>query len=47
MLIMFSLLEDIDVSYETIEGLYSDEEVALAINNLHELIFKKKGVKNI
>ncbi len=47
LMIVFSLLENIDVSYETIEGLYSDEEVALAINNLHELIFKKKGIKNI
>ncbi len=43
MLIMFSLLNGI--SYKTIERLYSDEEVALAIHNLHVLILKKKGVK--
>lgn len=47
MLDIFSLLSGIDVSYKTIERLYSDEEVEMALHNLHILILKKKGVKNI
>lgn len=46
MLVIFSLLSDIDVSYKSIERLYSDETVLLALMNLHILIMKKKGVKN-
>ncbi len=45
MLVVFSLLEDIDISYKTVERLYSDEEVALAIHNL--LIFEEEGSKRI
>jgi transposase len=44
MLVVFSMLNDIDVSYKTIERLYSDPEVALAINNLHVVMLKKKGI---
>jgi len=44
MLVVFSMLNDIDVSYKTIERLYSDPEVALAIHNLHVLMLKKKGI---
>ncbi|HDN50185.1 MAG TPA: ISNCY family transposase, partial [Thermoplasmatales archaeon] len=33
MLAVFSLLSDIDVSYKTIERLYSDTEVEMAIYN--------------
>ena len=47
MLAVFSLLSGIDVSYKTIERLYSDPEVEMAIYNLHILILKKKGVKNV
>jgi len=47
MLAIFSVLSDIDVSYKTIERLYSDEEVELALHNLHILILKKKGVQDI
>ena len=46
MLVVFSMLNDIDVSYKTIERLYSDPEVALAIHNLHVLMLQKKGVDN-
>lgn len=46
MLVIFSLLSDIDVSYKSVERLYSDEEVRLALMNLHTLILKKKGVSN-
>jgi len=47
MLAIFSLLSGIDVSYKTVERLYSDPEVEMAIYNLHRLILKKKGVKEV
>ena len=47
MLTMFSLLADVDVSYKTIERLYSDPEVEMAIHNLHVLIMRKKKVDAI
>jgi len=47
MLVMFSILTNVDVSYKTIERLYSDEEVLMALHNLHVLILKKKGVNNV
>ncbi|HAZ13285.1 MAG TPA: ISNCY family transposase [Bdellovibrionales bacterium] len=45
MLAAFSLLNGIDVSYKTLERLYSDPEVEIALHNLHILILKKKGVQ--
>jgi len=45
MLAMFSMLSRIEVSYKTIERLYSDPEVMLAVHNLHVLLLKKKGIK--
>ena len=47
MLIIFSWLTDVDVSYKTIERLYSDQEVILVLHNLHVLMLKKKGVKDV
>lgn len=47
MLIIFSWLTDVDVSYKTIERLYSDQEVILVLHNLHVLILKKKGIKDV
>jgi transposase len=47
MIAIFSLLSGIDVSYKTIERLYSDPEVEMAIHNLHVLLLKKKGVNNV
>jgi len=47
MLAIFSLLSGIDVSYKTVERLYSDPEVEMAIHKLHILILKKKGVENV
>lgn len=47
MLAAFSLLSGVDVSYKSVERLYSDPEVEMAIHNLHTLILKKKGVKNV
>lgn len=45
MLTLFSWLTDVDISYKTVERLYSDEQVILALHNLHILILQKKGVK--
>lgn len=45
MLVMFSLLNEVDVGYKTVERLYSDMGVILALRNLHTLILTKKGVK--
>ena len=47
MLIIFSWLTDVEASYKTIERLYSDQEVILALHNLHVLILKRKGVKDV
>ena len=43
-LAIFSMLSGIDVSYKTIERLYSDDEVILAMHNLHVLILGKKDI---
>ena len=45
MLVMFSLLSDVDVSYKTVERFYSDYEVVVILYNLHALILSKKEVK--
>jgi len=47
MIDLFSLLSGIEVSYKTVERLYSDEEVDMALHNLHILILRKKGVQNV
>ena len=47
MIDLFSLLSGIDGSYKTVERLYSDSEVDMALHNLHVLILKKKGVNNV
>jgi len=44
MMIIFSWLTGVSVSYKTVERLYSDEKVILTLNNLHRLILKKRGV---
>ena len=44
MLDIISMISDVDVSYKIVERLYSDEEVVLAIHNLHTLILKKNNV---
>jgi len=45
MLTLFLWLTNIDISYKTIERLYSDPEVAIVLHNLHLLMLKKKGIK--
>ena len=47
MLSIFSLLSDIDISYKTVERLYSDPEVILALHNMHMLVLKEKGIENV
>ena len=47
MLTVFSMLSGIDVSYKTIERLYSDNEVIMAIHNLHVLILKIMGITEL
>ena len=44
MLDIFPMVSGIGVSYKTLERLYSDEEVVLAIHNLHTLMLKKNNV---
>ena len=44
MLAVFSMLSGIDVSYKTVERLYSDDGVIMAIHNLHVIILKRKGI---
>lgn len=46
MLDLFAMLSGVDISYKSVERLYSDEEVMLAIHNLHSLVLRKKGVAN-
>ena len=45
MIVIFSWLTDIDISYKTVERLYSDDQVVLALYNLHMLILKKKNLQ--
>jgi transposase len=45
MLVTFSLLSGLDVSYKTVERLYSDPEVAVALNNLHTRMLRRRGVR--
>ena len=40
------MLSGIDVSYKTVERLYSDEEVQLAIHNLHVLILGRNSIQS-
>lgn len=44
---IFFMAFGIDVSYKTVERLYSDDEVLLALLNLHNLILKEKGIEEI
>lgn len=46
-LLLFSLMTGVDVSYKTIERLYSDEEVEIALFNLLVLVLKKKEINKI
>jgi hypothetical protein len=47
MLDLFSLLSGIDISYKTIERLYSDNIVNMALHNLHVLLLRKKNIEKV
>jgi transposase len=47
MLMIFSILSGVDVGYKTVERLYSDEEVCEALDNLHTIILKRKGISDV
>jgi transposase len=47
MLVTFSLLADVDVSYKTVERLYSDPTVEVALTNLHTLMLRRRGVHRV
>ena len=44
MLDLFAMISGVDISYKSVERLYSDDQVILAIHNLHALVLRKKGV---
>jgi transposase len=44
---LFFMMFGIDISYKTIERLYSDDEVKLALSNLCNIILTKKGISEI
>jgi len=39
------MVSGIDISYKTVERLYSDELVMMALHNLHVLLLKKKRIR--
>lgn len=45
MFIVFSWLTNVKVGYKTVERLYSDELVQIALDNLHRIIIDKKGIE--
>lgn len=47
MLTVFSVLSEVEVSYKTVERLYSDPEVCAALENLHRMVLRKKGVTEV
>lgn len=47
MLDLFSLLSGIDISYKTIERLYSDNTVNMVLHNLHVLLLEKKNIGKV
>lgn len=47
MLDLFCIINGIDISYKTVERLYSDIELRMALYNLHVLLLRKKRVKHI
>ena len=45
MLLLFSSLNNINISYKTIERIYDDQRVSLVLHNIHELIIFEKDIK--
>lgn len=46
LIMFFSLLTGIDLSYKTVERAYSDPLVKMTIHNMYVILTKKKGIKN-
>lgn len=44
---LFSVVAGTDISYKTVERLYSDDKVILGLHNLFILALNKRGIKNI
>ena len=44
---LFSMLNKADISYKTVERLYSDDKIRLGMHNLFILTLIKRGIKNI
>jgi transposase len=47
MLDLFILLSGIEISYKTVERLYSDETIKMALHNLHVILLKNKGIEHV
>lgn len=47
LLVVFSWLSGIDVGYKTIERSYSDRSVVLSLYNMHVIILRRRGVKDV
>ena len=45
MLLLFSSLNKIDISYKTVERIYDDDKVILVMQNIHNLILAEKEIK--
>lgn len=46
MLDLFCLISGIEIGYKTVERLYSNQDLRLALENLHQLLIKKREIKN-
>ena len=44
---LFSMMGGTDISYKTVERLYSDDKILLGLHNLFILTLNKRGIKNI
>ena len=42
---LFSMMGGTDISYKTVERLYSDDKIILGLHNLFVLILNKRGIK--
>ncbi|MBW6462332.1 MAG: hypothetical protein K0B07_04770 [DPANN group archaeon] len=45
LLLIFSSLNDVDISYKTVERIYDDEQVKLVLFNLHSILLNDLNIK--
>jgi len=45
LLLIFSCLNDVDISYKTVERIYDDEQVKLVLFNLHSILLNDLNIK--